>query len=190
MKKFIVLAVLACFIAAPALAKEVGGVMVPDSVTAGGKSLVLNGAGVRKKFGLVKIYAGALYLTQKSSDPDKIMAADEPMAMVMAWIRDGVEKADVTKAWHEGFGRAMNGNTSSLKSQIDTFDACLPAVYKKKDVYRFIYEPGVGTTIEINGAKKAVIPGLAFKKALFGNFLGHTGNDSGLASLKNGLLGK
>lgn len=190
MRKILAVVLLVCFLAAPALAKEVGGVTVPDSVSAGGKSLVLNGTGVRKKFGMVKVYAGALYLGQKSSDAEKIIASDEPMALVMAWIKDGVEKAAVSKAWHEGFARAMNGNTAPLKAQIETFDGCFPAVYKKKDVYKFVYEPGVGTTVEINGQKKTVIPGLAFKKALFGNYLGSTGSDGGLATLKTGLLGK
>ena len=64
--------------AAPGSAEEVGGVAIPDSLTAGNVPLVLNGAGLRKKL-FIKIYAGALYLQEKSQDPRKIIAAEAPM---------------------------------------------------------------------------------------------------------------
>ncbi len=188
LKKFAALFVMLLF-ASPLYAKDVGGVSMPESISAGGKTLTLNGAGVRKKYGLVSVYAAGLYLVQKSSDAEKIMAADEPMAIEMVWIRDNVEQSAVNEAWHEGFARAMNGNAAPLKAQIEKFIACFPATYHKKDSYRFTYVPGTGTTVEVNGQKKAVIPGLAFKKALFGNWLA-PGGDGGLTKLRPILLGK
>jgi hypothetical protein len=47
--------------ALPASAREVGGVSIPDTSMLGGKTLRLNGAGVRSKF-FISIYVGALYL--------------------------------------------------------------------------------------------------------------------------------
>ena len=41
-----------------AVAKEIGGAKLPDSMTAGKDELVLNGAGLRKKYRFVKIYVG------------------------------------------------------------------------------------------------------------------------------------
>ena len=55
--------------ALPASALEVAGVSVPESYLLDGKTLVLNGAGVRTKtFLKVKVYVGALYLPQHSTD--------------------------------------------------------------------------------------------------------------------------
>ena len=49
-------------LAAPAYAnKDVAGVDVPDTLSVEGKTLQLNGAGIRKKF-VVKVYVGALYV--------------------------------------------------------------------------------------------------------------------------------
>lgn len=49
-------------------ALEVGKVNVPESITAGGSDLVLNGAGIRSKFGL-KLYVGSLFLPRRAMTP-------------------------------------------------------------------------------------------------------------------------
>ena len=56
--------ILSTILAAAAItadAKIVAGVKFDDSVRVNGQTLVLNGAGVRKKL-FIKVYAGALYL--------------------------------------------------------------------------------------------------------------------------------
>ena len=65
--------------ALPASALEISGVKVPDSIQVDGKPLVLNGAGLRtRSFLKVKVYVGALYLTQRSTDAAAIVALDAP----------------------------------------------------------------------------------------------------------------
>ena len=56
-----------------ARAAEVEGVRVEDQVTAGGQTLVLNGAGVRTKLAFIKLYVGALYLTAKKTAAEDII---------------------------------------------------------------------------------------------------------------------
>ena len=53
--------------AATAFAADVAGVKLPDTVEVDGKTLKLNGAGVRKKF-VAKVYVAALYVETPSKD--------------------------------------------------------------------------------------------------------------------------
>ena len=57
-------ALLALFLALPAAAGTLAGVTLPDKADVDGKSLVLNGMGLRKKL-VIKVYVGGLYLPQK-----------------------------------------------------------------------------------------------------------------------------
>ena len=54
-------------------ALELAGVKLPDTVQAGNTSLQLNGAGIRTKL-IFKVYVGALYLPQKQTSVDAIIA--------------------------------------------------------------------------------------------------------------------
>ena len=56
-------------------ALELAGVKLPDSAQVGNTSLQLNGAGIRTKL-IFKVYVGALYLPQKQTSADAIIADD------------------------------------------------------------------------------------------------------------------
>lgn len=172
--------------AVPAAAEKIGGVNLPETLTAGGDTLVLNGAGLRKKL-WVKVYAGALYLKQKSDDAQKIIEADEPMTIRLHFIYDGVDSKKLVDAWNEGFETSTGGNVAPLKSEIDRFNACFNQEAKENDVYDIMYIPGQGVNIVIKGVLKDTIKGLEFKKALFGIWLGEK---TDLEDLKEGMLGK
>ena len=59
-------------------AAEVAGIRLDDSVRVGNNELALNGAGVRSKL-FIKVYVGALYVSQKSTSPAAIIARPEPI---------------------------------------------------------------------------------------------------------------
>jgi hypothetical protein len=71
-KTGILLAVLALVIASTfdLLAGTLADVTLPDTVQVGGRTLVLNGLGLRKKF-VVKVYVAGLYLEQKFLRPQR-----------------------------------------------------------------------------------------------------------------------
>jgi hypothetical protein len=177
-------------IASFASAKEIGGVSLPDSLTAGNTKLMLNGAGLRKKAMFIKVYAGGLYLKEKSPDAEKIIAADEPMAVRLHFIYDGVSSEKLIGAWNDGFDKATGRNIAPIKKEIDAFNAFFTEEAKKGDIYDFVYIPGEGVTVHMKGASKGTIEGLAFKRALFSIWLGEELADSGLKGLKKGMLGK
>ena len=58
-------------------AASLAGVNLPDTVKAGGTTLVLNGMGLRTKFS-VKVYVGGLYLQQKSSETPAPLSRPTP----------------------------------------------------------------------------------------------------------------
>lgn len=179
-------AVLVLATVGPATALEIGGAILPDTLTAGQQELVLNGAGLRKKF-FVKVYAGGLYLTEKSGDADAIIAADAPMAIRMHFIYDGVSPEKLIDAWNEGFTAATGGDTAPIQAGIDKFNGFFTEEAKAGDTYDIIYSPEQGVRMYRGDRLKGVIPGLEFKQALFGIWLGEEPADDGL---KDGMVGR
>ncbi len=173
--------------AAPAPGAEVAGVKVPDSVTAGGKTLKLNGAGIRKKsFLKVKVYVGALYLEAASSDPAAIVAADAPKSVHMVFLRD-VDKEKIMGAFRDGF--EANGGEAvakALSQRLDKIAAVVPAEVKEGQAMVVTYLPGKGTTVSVGGAE-ATVEGKDFADAMFRNWLGAEPADG---DLKEKMLGK
>ena len=64
-------------------------IQFPDSVNVASADLVLNGLGIREATLLrIKVYVGALYLPQKSSDGAAILRADGRWQLVLHFVRD------------------------------------------------------------------------------------------------------
>lgn len=169
-----------------AAAKEIGGKNLPESITAGKDTLVLNGAGVRVKW-FMDIYAGGLYLKQKNQDPQAIINADEPMAIKMHTISGLMSDEKMETAYREGFEKALNGNTAPIQAKIEKFIAAHKGEINKDDVFDLVYVPGEGVSVYKNGRMITTIEGMDFKKPMFAIWLGEEPADSGL---KTGMLGK
>lgn len=185
MRTLIALAAALSLLPAAAGAKEVAGVAVPDAVSAGGKTLPLNGAGLRKRF-IVKVYVGALYLEAKSGDPEAIVAADAPKVVRMHFLRD-VEKDKVLGAFREGFEKNSKATAAAASKQLEAVEKALPGEVKQGQVLVVTYLPGAGSTVGLEGGASATVEGKDFADALFRNWLGKEPADEGL---KEGMLGK
>lgn len=174
--------------ALPASALELAGVKVPDTLTLDGKALVLNGAGIRTKtFLAVKVYVGALYVTQRSTDPVAIVAADAPKALRLTLLRD-VDKDSMLKAFREGIEANSPAQAAALAPKLKQVEAAFPAEFKEKQVMLVSYVPGQGATIAIEGGNTLTIEGKEFADALFRIWLGPKPTDGGLEDLKSALL--
>ncbi len=185
MKKLLA-AVLALAVATPAFARKVAGVEFPDSVEVGGRKLVLNGAGLRKKF-VIKVYAGGLYLAQPAKDAATIVAMDAPKRVRMVFLRT-VTKAQIMDAYREGFERNSGGpGLRDLLLKLDQLALALPAELKEGAEMSVTYVPGEGTTVGGGaGGGQTTVAGKEFADALFKNWLGSAPADE---SLKAALLG-
>lgn len=166
---------------------EVGSVTLPNTVTFGGEELALNGAGIRKKAFVLKLYSGGLYLQTKSSNAKEIVNADETMAIKLVITSGFVSSEAMSDAVRDGFDASMNGNTSSLSSEIDKFITFFGEEIVEGNTFDITYQKGKGVVAYKNGKELGTIQGMPFKRALFGIWLG---NDPADSKLKQAMLGK
>lgn len=173
--------------ALPASAVSLSDVELPQQVEAGGSTLQLNGWGVRKKF-FLKLYVGALYLPQPTSDAMKILESDSPIAIRLHILSKLVSAKRMEKAIKEGFERSAPQELNRLKPQIDQFLAFFRDNVSEDDVFDIVYLPGKGVKVRLNGRELGIVAGNGrpFRKALFGIWLGQ---DPVQANLKDALLG-
>ncbi len=172
-------------LASPALAATINGVSFPDTVSVGGQNLTLNGGGERTDYGF-DVYAAALYLKQKSTDAQKIVSADEPMDVKLHVTSVMVNGDNMKSGFEKAFKDSATGDIAPLQSKIATFTAAFQGL-RNDDVYDFAYVPGKGVVISHNGAVLSTIPGMDFKTALYGIWLGPKPVQR---SLKEKMLGK
>jgi len=165
-------------------AATLNGVTMPDTIQARGYPLVLNGMGLRTKYGF-KIYVAGLYLPQKSPDPDAIIKADAPKRIVMQFTH-GVSKSQMADAFNDSFNDNDPAAASAMKADVDRFLGQLDTVHSG-DQMVFTYIPGTGTIFLLNGGEKLTIPGPAFAQLLFSVWLGPKPPNP---ELKRGLLGQ
>lgn len=153
-------------LSATAHAKE----SVPSTLNYGGKTLVHNGSGLRKKL-FITLYVGSLYLTEKSKDAEKIIKDDSPMAIRLLIRSSLISKEKMKEATLEGFEKSTGGNIAPIKPQIDTLLKTFDKGVGTGDVFELINMPGSGVHVIKNGVKVATIRSAAFKQALFGIWL-------------------
>lgn len=174
------------FISSQASAATVGGVNVAEQVQYAGKTMMLNGAGVRNKF-FFQLYVGALYLTTKSSDSAAIISGTEPMQMRLEITSGQVSPDKMKAATLEGFQKVTGGNMAPVQADVDKLLAAIGKGKGEGDVYELTHVPGSGVHFVLNGKRVEVLTNPAFKQALFSVWLSEKSVDAGL---RNKLLGK
>jgi Chalcone isomerase-like len=180
--------VLLLFLAAPVRAGELAGVRLPDEATVEGKTLALNGMGLREATMLkVDVYVAGLYLERKSSDADEIITSEQTKRIVMKFVR-AVGRKDLVKAWTEGFEKntGTEKDRGALKTRFDTLNTWMTDM-TRDGVMSFTYFPGTGVIVEVQGQTKGTLPGADFARVLWSIWLGPNPPNPGL---KEGLLGR
>ena len=166
-------------------AMEVGGVNVADKASVGGQELVLNGAGVRTR-AIFKVYVASLYVPAKATTPAAVLAKG-PRRIQMTLLRN-LSADQLVDALVDGLkDNNTEAEIAAVKAQQDQMVATMKGFgeVKEKDVVSLDYANG-STTILLNGAAKATIPGDAFNAALTKVWLGEKPVQ---ADLKKALLG-
>jgi Chalcone isomerase-like len=162
--------------------KEVGGVNFPQTVQAAGKTLQLNGAGLRTRF-FIKVYAIALYLEQPSTDATAILTADQVRRAELRMLRS-VSASEMAEAIGEAFTANAGGALPQLQARLDRFKSLFPAA-TSGEVITLTYVPGTGTVVGAGGKDLGTIEGKDFADVLFSAWIGaHPVDDS----LKQALL--
>jgi hypothetical protein len=165
---------------------EVGSVTLDNTLNFGNSELILNGAGIRKKAMVLKLYSGGLYLAKKSKDAEAIINADETMAIRLVITSSFVSSEAMQEAVNEGFEASTGGKTAPIAAEIKKFISFFDDEIIEKDMFDITYQK-TGVVVYKNKKELGTIGGLNFKKALFGIWLGDDPADS---KLKKGMLGK
>jgi hypothetical protein len=174
--------------AMPAHAVEVGGVKLEDSMTVAGKNLVLNGAGLRVK-AIFKVYALGLYLPEKKTTTDAILALQGPKRFKIVMLRD-LSGEEFGQAFLTGINKNLDKDekakfVNQLVKLGDLFEEV--GGLKKGDTILGDWN-GSNTVFQVNGKTVgSALPDPAFYNAILKIWLGASPADS---SLKPALLGE
>ena len=160
------------------LAGQLAGVSFPDTVSVGGKSLALNGLGLREKY-FIDVYVGALYLPAKTGSANQAIQGDVPTRIEMHFLYEKVTAEQLNETWDEGFAKA--GTTQGL-AQLKG----MMRDVKAGDRIVMEYVPGTGTSVTVAGQAMGTIAGVDFMKALWTVYLG---SSPPTEKLKKGMLG-
>jgi len=171
----------------PALALEVAGVELPDQVQIAGvdRPLLLNGAGVRKKF-FISVYVGALYLPQRQVGVGDLLEVPTANRVAMHFVHSEVAKHKMDDAWRSGFaGNLARGELDLLEPRLEAFTEMFRDL-RRGDTVWLDFVPGGATTVSINGVRQGEVTGDDFNRALLSVWLG---DEPVTAALKKALVG-
>lgn len=180
-------ALVATLLAMPALhAAEVAGIKVDEQIRVGANELVLNGAGLRTKV-FVKVYIGALYVSQKANAPAALLDATTPRRMSMRMLRD-IDADTLYGALRDGLkDNNSEAELAALKAPTEQFAEIMKKVgtARNGDTVALDFTAD-GVAVSFNGESRGKVAGGAFAKALLKAWLGENPVDG---SLKKALLG-
>ena len=170
-----------------ASALDLAGIRLADRMQLGDTVLQLNGGGIRTKF-FFQVYVGALYLTQKQTSAEAIIAGEHKHRVVLYILRElSGEKLfgafnDAIKSNHTA------AELAELDAKIQQMKQIFEAVNEVKsgDIILLDYLPESGTRITVNGTERGIIAGAAFNRALLKVWLGEKPVQD---DLKKGMLG-
>lgn len=187
MKSIVHALVIALIVTAGGAAKagEKAGVTMPDTMQVGGKTLVLNGMGLREATILeLDVYVAGLYLEKISSDAAKILSSGQTMRLVMQFKRD-VDRDKIVGAWNDGYEDNATVALAKIRPQIEKLDAWMTDM-REGELLSFTYLPGQGLQVHKGVKLLGLIPGDDFARSTFAIWIG---KDPPTKALKKGLLG-
>lgn len=184
MKKMILLFIVVLVFSFGEAQTKMGGETLPETLTFSSEKMKLKGAGVREKFWM-DMYVGALYLQADFSNAKDVIIANEPMAIKLHMVSKMITSDRMIDAVNEGFENATGGNTEKISAEIEKFKSFFAEKINKGDVFDLVYLPETGVIVYKNEKELGAIPGMKFKRALFGIWLSDKPADE---DLKKGML--
>lgn len=175
----------------PGRTAEVEGVRLDDRlyIAQGLPELQLNGAGPRRKLLVAKVYVAALYLAEKRTTSEAVLADPGPKRLAMHILHDEISAEQMIAMLNDGL--SANNHLPALgklESRVRDLAAMMRDVGRitQGGVILLDYLPGIGTRITINGVVRTTIPGEDFNRAMLRIWLGDRPVDG---RLKRMLLG-
>lgn len=167
---------------------QVGDVTFAGSFPLAGKTLLLQGAGLRQIV-FFKVYGAALYVEKHAASTADVFAADAPRAVRLGLLRH-VKGADFIEALESGLDANLTAEgKQAITNELNQLKDLMRAIgdVKEGDMVDFEYAPESGTTLRLNG--KPVGPSIA-GKALYDAVLAIWIGDRPIDDrLKNAMMG-
>jgi len=158
----------------------------PKKLKIENKELKLRGTGTRVKLWM-DMYTLGLFILDTQQNASQVVSSNETAVVRLSIISGLITAEKMNKAIRDGFKKSTQGKPEAIQNEINTFLNVFKQGIDKKDLFQFTYQTKEGTSITKNGKQLATIPGLAFKKALWGIWLGENPVDK---KLKARLLKK
>lgn len=156
-------------------ALTIDGYDIPQTIpaTSNTAELKLNGASMRILYGVIDTYIGQLYLETPSTDPEKIIEADEFKRMVYKIVLKRVSGRRIASAMYDALQLNVTKEEGMqleerLQLLVNMFDSSL----KKGEESYLEWVPKKGSRIVINGVVKGMIPGKDLYDAILKIWIG------------------
>jgi len=153
----------------PATAREVAGVTLPETTSAAGKTLILNGAGLRTRF-FFKVYVIGLYLERPATDAGAVLGTDSVRRAELHTLR-ALSGPEIASAIGSAFEQNAGDAATGLKDRLERFESMFPAA-EAGDTLALTYLPGRGTSVVAKGKEVGVVEGKDFADVLFSVWIG------------------
>jgi Chalcone isomerase-like len=171
-----------CFAARPA---ELDGVQLPDTLQMDGRTLHLNGYGLRTYSILgIHIYVATLYLEHLSANPEEIIQSPETKLLLVRFERS-VSADQARKAWHDGLVNNCKSPCQLDPMDVEKFLANIPAMHTG-DNFSLLFNQH-SATVTVGGQQIGTISSQQFTEAMLATFLGP---NPASPRLKQELLGR
>jgi len=178
----------AAALAATVSAADVSGVKLEDKAQVESRDVVLNGAGLRTRFRVVKVYVIGLYLPEKKSDAAAVLSLSGPKRAEIHMLRD-VGADTFTDALIEGLkANHSEADYKALEPRVKELSDTMGQIGEaKKDMVIALDWTSGGTILVVNGRPAGKpIAGEDFYKALLRIWIGDKPVQD---DLKKSLLG-
>jgi hypothetical protein len=153
-----------------AQAVELDGVQVPDMLQVGGKTLHLNGCGVRTYSILgIHIYAASLYVEHLSTDPNEIIQSSETKLLSIRF-EHAVSADQARHAWRTALQSNCIAPCHLDPQDVETFLSRVPAM-RPGEYFYLVFSQNTAT-VSANGAQIGVISQRQFANAVLATFIG------------------
>lgn len=149
---------------------ELDGVQLPDMLQVDGKTLHLNGYGLRTYSILgIHIYVASLYLEHLSANPEEIIQSPETKLLLVRFERS-VSADQARKAWHDGLVNNCKSPCQLDPKDVEKFLADIPAMHTG-DNFSLLFKQH-SATVTVGGHQIGTISSQQFAEAMLATFLG------------------
>jgi len=184
MRTWLLVTLIVLLAAPPVAAGELCGVEVEDTAVVDGKTLQLQGMGLRTKW-KIKVYVGSLYLERPTSDADEVITSDQTKRVVMSMLRP-LDAETIGKGVKKSFFANNSAERmAEIEEELDQLLGLFPSV-NKGDQILLTYLPGQGTSVATPDEVRGTVEGKTFADAMFATWFGPKPATEGL---KSGMLG-